>query len=89
MKNLLKEGISMKINYTSGCIYDSLTIDDKESTDLSVDNIKDAIVKALNKINDVAILQEILITIAETGEYENLGHCNECGDYISSYTLEI
>ena len=79
----------MKINYTSGCICDSLTIDDKESTDLSVDDIKDAIVKALNKINDVAILQEILITVAETGEYENLGHCDECGDYISSYTLEI
>lgn len=79
----------MKINYTSGCICDSLAIDDKESTDLSVDDIKDTIVKALNKINDVAILQEILITIAETGEYENLGYCNECGDYISSYTLEI
>lgn len=79
----------MKINYTSGCICDSLTIDDKESTDLSVDDIKDTIVKALNKINDTAILQEILITIAETGEYENLGHCDECGDYISSYTLEI
>lgn len=79
----------MKINYTSGCICDSLTIDDKESTDLSVDDIKDTIVKALNKINDIAILQEILITIVETGEYENLGHCNECGDYISSYTLEI
>lgn len=79
----------MKINYTLGCICDSLTIDDKESTDLSVDDIKDTIVKALKKINDVAILQEILITIAETGEYENLGHCDECGDYISSYTLEI
>lgn len=79
----------MKINYTSGCICNSLTIDDKESADLSVDDIKDTIVKALNKINDAAILQEILITIAETGEYENLGHCDECGDYISSYTLEI
>lgn len=79
----------MKINYTSGCICDNLTIDDKESTDLSVDDIKDTIVKALNKINDIAILQEILITIVETGEYENLGHCDECGDYISSYTLEI
>lgn len=79
----------MKINYTSGCICDSLTIDDKESTDLSVDDIKDTIVKALNKINDIAILQEILITIAETGEYENIGHCDECGDCISSYTLEI
>lgn len=79
----------MKINYTSGCICDSLTIDDKESTDLSVDDIKDTIIKALNKINDVDILQEILITIVETGEYKNLGYCDECSDLISSYTLEI
>lgn len=42
----------MKINYTSGCICDSLTIDGKESADLSPKVIKDAIVKALEKIDD-------------------------------------
>lgn len=39
----------MKINYTSGCICDSLTIDGKESADLSPKVIKDAIVKALKQ----------------------------------------
>lgn len=76
----------MEINYTSGCICDSLTIDGKESADLSP---KDAIVKALEKIDDMATLQDILTTVAETGEYEDLGHCEQCGDWITSYTLEI
>lgn len=79
----------MKINYTSGCICDSLTIDDKESIDLSSKVIKDAIVKALEKVDDISTLQDILVTIAETGEYKDLGHCEQCGDFIYSYTLEV
>lgn len=50
----------MKINYTSGCICDSLTIDGKESADLSPKVIKDAIAKALEKIDDMATLQDIV-----------------------------
>lgn len=79
----------MKINYTSGCTCDSLTIDDKESIDLSPKVIKDAIVRALERIDDISTLQDILMTVAETGEYEDLGHCEQCGDWITSYTLEI
>ena len=79
----------MKINYVTGCTCDSLTIDGKESIDLSPKVIKDAIVRALEKIDDISTLQEILMTIAETGEYEDLGHCEQCGDWITSYTLEI
>lgn len=79
----------MKINYTTGCTCDSLTIDERESIDLSPEVIKNAIIKALDKINSISVLQEILMTIAETGEYENLGHCEQCGDFIYSYTLEV
>lgn len=45
--------------------------------------------KELEKIDDMATLQDILTTVAETGEYEDLGHCEQCGDWITSYTLEI
>lgn len=79
----------MKINYTTGCTCDSLTIDERESIDLSPEVIKNAIIKVLDKINSISVLQEILMTIAETGEYENLGHCEQCGDFIYSYTLEV
>lgn len=79
----------MKINYVSGCICDSLTIDNIESIDLPIETIKDAITKALSKINDIAVLQNILMTIAETGDYKDLGHCEDCGDYIVEYTIEV
>lgn len=89
LDTIITEYNIMKINYTSGCTCDSLTIDGKESADLSPKVIKNAIVKALEKIDDMATLQDILMTVAETGEYEDLGHCEQCGDWITSYTLEI
>lgn len=89
LDTIITEYNIMKINYTSGCTCDSLTIDGKESADLSLKVIKNAIVKALEKIDDMATLQDILMTVAETGEYEDLGHCEQCGDWITSYTLEI
>lgn len=89
LDTIITEYNIMKINYTSGCTCDSLTIDGKESSDLSPKVIKDAIVKALEKIDDISTLQDILTTVAETGEYEDLGHCEQCGDWITSYTLEI
>lgn len=79
----------MKINYTTGCICDSLTIDGKESIDLPIETIKKTIIHTLDSIDDVDVLQNILMIIAETGEYEDLGHCEQCGDWITSYTLEI
>lgn len=79
----------MKINYTTGCIRDSLTIGGRESINCSLEFIKSTIIKALEQIDDMSALQDILITIAETGEYEDLGHCEQCGDFITSYTLEI
>ena len=80
----------MKINYTTGCLCDSLTINDKESIDVPVEDIKEAIILALSKVEDISTLQDMLISVLEcAGEYEDLGHCEQCGDYISSYTLNL
>lgn len=80
----------MKINYTTGCTCDSLTIDGKESIDMPVEDIKEAIVLSLNKVEDIATLQDMLISALEyAGEFEDLEHCEQCGDFIYSYTLEI
>lgn len=79
----------MKINYTSGCTCDSLTIDGIESANMPAEDIKEAIVLSLNKVGDIAALQNILISaLEEAGEFEDLGHCEQCGDFIYSYTLE-
>lgn len=80
----------MKINYTNGCTYASLTIDGKESIDMPTETIKEAIVLSLNKVEDIATLQNMLVSaLEEAGEFEDLGHCEQCGDWITSYTLDI
>ena len=80
----------MKIENITGCICDSLTIDGKETIDMSLEDIKEAIKKLVDYTNDLGTLQSVIMEIVETeGDYEDLGHCEECGDYISKYTLEI
>lgn len=80
----------MKLVSVSGCVCDSLTIDDKESIDLSIEDIKTAIKKAIDKISDVGTLQQTLIDLIESqGDYEDLGKCDQCGDWITKYTLEV
>ena len=66
----------MKINYTTGCTCDSLTIDEIESADMPAEDIKEAIVLSLNKVEDITALQNILVSVLEeAGEFEDLGHC--------------
>ena len=80
----------MKLEYTDGCVCTSLTIDGKETIDMNVDDFKSVIHKLIDKENDLGTLQSIWIDlIQQQGEYEDLGHCSCCGDYITKYTLEI
>lgn len=80
----------MKLEHVSGCVCDSLTIDDVETADMGLDELKSKTLKFVESISDLSVLQSILISISElTGEYEDLGHCEQCGDFISKYTVEI
>ncbi len=80
----------MKLKYTTGCICDSLTIDGVETINMKVEDLQRVICKIINKEEDIAILQQVLINLIEAnGEYKYLGHCECCGDYISNYTLEV
>lgn len=80
----------MKIEYVTGCICDALNIDGKRTIDMSVEELRGNILNAISKITNEATLQDILISIAESeGEFEDLGHCEQCGDWTTSYTLEI
>lgn len=80
----------MKIVSTSGCTCDSLTIDDVESINMKVKDLQVVIKKIVDKETDVGVLQDILIDLVNSmGEYEDLGHCETCGDYIDQYTLEV
>lgn len=80
----------MKLEYTDGCICTSLTVDGKETADMTSEEIKVSIQAMLDREIDFAVLQDIWTTLIESqGEYRDLGHCGECGDWISNYTLEL
>jgi hypothetical protein len=80
----------MKIEYVTGCTCDSLTIDGKETVDMEIDELKSHIHELIDKIGDISSLQGIVMNISESeGDYECLGHCDQCGDTIYKHTLEI
>ena len=80
----------MKLEYTDGCVCTSLTVDGKETIDMNVEDFKSVIHKLIGNENDLGTLQHIWIVLMEQqGKYEDLGHCSDCGDYITRYTLEI
>lgn len=80
----------MKIESVTGCTCDSLTVDDVETVDMDKEAVKDVIKKLINREDDLGVLQSILIDLVEfQGEFEDLGHCDQCGDWITKYTLEI
>ena len=52
--------------------------------------VKEIIKALVDHTNDVGTLQMIIEELLETqGDYEDLGQCEECGDWVTKYTLEI
>ena len=82
--------IMSKIVYTDGCIVSGLTIDGKSFNDLSLEEQKAFMHRVIDSATDSSYLQNMLIEYAQTvGEYEYLYTCEECGDSVCEWTLEI
>lgn len=80
----------MKIESVTGCTCVSLTVDNVETVDMDKEAVKDVIKKLIDREDDLGTLQSILIDLVETqGEFEDLGHCEQCGDWITKYTVEL
>lgn len=80
----------MKIEYTSGCMAHSLTIDGVEAEDLDPKEFKEKALKVIENIDNEQLLREFLIQAAQImGESELIAHCDECGDNIYKDTLII
>lgn len=77
----------MKITYITG--HYSMDIDGKEFVSLTEDQQKELLHKIVDK-SDSASLQRYLEIFMECGptEYEDMGECEECGDYIEKYIYE-
>ena len=79
-----------KYEYVTGCVCDSLTINGKETINMKPGELKSHICKILDIVNDLGTLQSILINLIEfTGDCKIDGPCEECGDYIYTYNLEV
>lgn len=80
----------MKIEYTSGCVVHSLTIDGVETIDLDPKEFKEKVLKVIESIDNEQLLRDFLIQAVEImGESELIAHCDECGDNIYKDTLII
>lgn len=81
---------SMKLKYIEGCICTSLTVDGKETIDMDIDSLKKVVNKLIDRETDFGVIQDIWTNLVESqGECEDLGQCEECGDFITKYSLEI
>lgn len=80
----------MKLEYTDGCICTSLSVDGVETIDMKTEDLQTVICKLVKREDDIAVLQDLFTSLMYSqGEYKDLGHCEQCGDFISNYTLEI
>lgn len=80
----------MKLEYIDGCICDSLTVDGIETIDISINDFKKVLYQLIDRETDLGTLQSIMIKLMEQqGEFEDLGQCSCCGDYITKYTLKL
>lgn len=80
----------MKLEYTEGCICHGLDVDGKPFNNFDVEEK----IEILNKLIDTILMdymvQDVVTELLyQYGEYKHLFHCEECGDNVCSYTLNI
>jgi hypothetical protein len=80
----------MKHEYTEGCTCTTLLINDIYIHDLPIEEIRKAVVELILQIEDKEeLIWEWRNLMTSIGHYEDLGHCDTCGDNISNYTVNI
>lgn len=79
-----------RIVYTEGCVDTGLTVDGRLFNELPLEEQKAIMHKIIDSAPDSSYLQDMLIEYTQTaGEYEYLYTCEECGDSVCEWTLEI
>ena len=80
----------MKLEMVIGCINGSLTIDEKEEVNLTDSERIVITEKVCDWLKTHSELNQLLqYVLVNHGNYESLGECSQCGDFIDKYTLEI
>lgn len=77
----------MKIKYITG--HYSLSVDNKEFIDLPIEKQKEVLHKCIDDTSSM-FLQDMLERFMEySGERAETFKCEDCGEYIEMYTLEV
>lgn len=83
----------MKIIKTCGCIDDGITIDGKDISNFNRRKLRDIAVKMIDELypaNGEDFLESIISDILEhVGEYKYLYTCDQCGDSVYEYGIDI
>lgn len=81
----------MILNYIEGCTADNLTIDGVEASELPPNVIADIIRHIVGRCKDKGLLKEMLAMLIESDKKSvcDISHCDQCGDDIYNYKLEI
>lgn len=79
----------MKLQYVTGCICDSLSVDGKEFNEMSLEEQRELLHKLVDNA-DTGTLQQMFIEYMEhDAEWYISGPCECCGDMITEYNIEI
>lgn len=79
-----------KIIYTEGCTCYGLNINDIDSNDIPTERKKELCLKLMNKYYTDSEWNQLLIDIAQIyGDNKFCFHCDQCGDDVYEYTIEI
>lgn len=80
----------MKIEYTEGCTYDGLYVDGKPFNNLGEAKKREVFNRMVEAILKDFDIQKLTIDLLHGyGEYEHLFNCEQCGDSVCSFTLNI
>lgn len=80
----------MKLEYTEGCTYYGLDVDGKPFNDLGEVSKVDILHSVVNALCCEYDPQSILVDLLQQyGEYKHLYHCDQCGDDVCTYTINI
>lgn len=81
---------NMKLEHTEGCVCYGLDVDGKPFNDLGEVSKVDILHSVVNALCCEYDPQSILVDLLrQYGEYEYHYTCEDCGDSVTSYTLEI
>ena len=78
----------MEIVYTDGCTVTGIGIDGEDLREIPLDKQRKTLHRMIDRI-DENMLYDVFKAIALNGEYKHLYDCDQCGDSVCEYRLEL